>query len=475
MADTHDNLHIVMLPWLAFGHMTPYLELAKLMAGKGHRISFLSAPRNIDRLPKPTPDLTPLISFVKLPLPAIEHLPEGAEATSDLPYDKIQYLKKAYDMLQEPVARFLESSDPDWIMYDFAPYWAGSIASRLGIRSVFFTILIGAGLGFIGPSQDSKGGDYRKTPEDFTRPPKWVPFPTKVAFHHFEIKKIFDSVTGNASGVTDLYRLKASQENCDIIALRSSYEVEPEWLTLLKDVYAKPVFPVGQLPPGDPDSRGETETWRLIKEWLDAQKNGTVVYVAFGSESKPTQTELTEIALGLELSGLPFFWVLKTRLGSADSELIMLPDGFEERVKGRGVVWDSWVPQLKILAHNSVGGFLTHGGWNSAVEALSFERALILFTFLADQGLNARLLEERQIGYSIPRNESDGSVTRQSVAESLRMVMVEEKGRVYREKAKEMRPIFEDKDIQERYVNNLLNYLKDHRPVKHPKSKGIII
>jgi len=55
------------------------------------------------------------------------------------------------------------------------------------------------------------------------------------------------------------------------------------------------------------------------------------------------------------------------------------------------------------------------------------------------------------------------------------MVMVEEKGRVYREKAKEMRPVFGDKDIQERYVNNLLNYLKDHRPVKHPKSKGIII
>ncbi|KAF8017594.1 hypothetical protein BT93_H2701 [Corymbia citriodora subsp. variegata] len=449
MAKTHDSLHVVMLPRLAFGRMLPYIELAKLMAGKGHRISFLSAPRNIDRLPKPPPDLASLISFVKLPLPAVEHLPEGAEATSDLPYDKIQYLKKAFDMLQEPIAQFLESSDPDWIMYDFASYWAGSIASRLGIRSVFFTILIGAGSGFLGPSWALKEGDYRKTPEDFTKPPEWVPFPTKVAFRYFEIKKIFDAVTGNASGVTDLYRAGVAQESCDIIALRSSYEVEPEWLSLLKDIHAKPIFPVGQLPPGDPETRGETDSWPSIKEWLDGQKKGTVVYVAFGSESKPSQIELTEIALGLELSGLPFFW------------LVMLPNGFEERVRGRGVVWDSWVPQLKILAHDSVGGFLTHGGWNSAVEALSFERALILFTFVADQGLNARLLEERQIG--------------QSVAESLRPVMVEEKGRVYREKAKEMRPIFGDKDIQERYVNNLLNYLKERRPVKHLKSKGITI
>lgn len=475
MADTHDNLHIAMLPWLAFGHMTPYMELAKLMAAKGHRISFLSAPRNIDRLPKPPPELAPLISFVKLPLPAVENLPEGAEATSDLPYDKIQYLKKAFDMLQEPVARFLESSDPDWIMYDFAPYWIGPIAARLCIGSVWFTIMIGASLGFIGPAWALKGGDYRKTPEDFTTSPKWVPFPTKVAFHLFEIKKIFDVVTGNASGVTDLYRMGTSQECCDIIALRSSYEVEPEWLSLLKDIHAKPVFPVGQLPPGDPEGRGETDTWRSIKEWLDAQRKGTVVYVAFGSESKPSQTELTEIALGLELSGLPFFWVLKTRLGSADTESVVLPDGFEERVKGRGVVWDSWVPQLKILAHDSVGGFLTHGGWNSAVEALSFGRALLLFTFVADQGLNARILEEKQIGYPIPRNESDGSVTRQSVAESLRLVMVEERGRVYREKAKEMRPIVGDQGIQERYTNDLLNYLKEHRPAKHLKSKGTTI
>ncbi|KAI6694963.1 hypothetical protein NL676_022673 [Syzygium grande] len=473
MADTHDNLHIVMLPWLAFGHMMPYMELAKLIARKGHRISFLLAPRNIDRLPKPLPDLAPFISFVKLPLPAIEHLPEGAEATSDLPYDKVQYLKKAYDMLQEPVARFLESSDPDWIMYDFVPYWAGEIASRLGIRSVSFAIYNAASLGFGGPTWASKGGDYRKTPEDFTVPPKWVPFPTKVAFRQFEIKKIFDVVTGNASGVTDLYRMGAGQECCDMIALRSSYEVEPEWLSLLNDMHAKPVFPVGQLPPGNPETRGETDSWRSIKEWLDVQKKGTVVYVAFGSESKPSQTELTEIAQGLELSGLPFFWALKTRLGSADTELVMLPDGFEKRVKGRGMVWDSWVPQLKILAHDSVGGSLTHAGWSSVVEALSFERALILFTFLADQGINARLLEERQIGYPIPRNESDGSVTRQSVAESLRLVMVEEEGRLYREKAKEMRPIFGDKDIQERYVNNLLNYFQEHRPVKQLKSAGI--
>ncbi|KAL3726357.1 hypothetical protein ACJRO7_031276 [Eucalyptus globulus] len=89
------------------------------------------------------------------------------------------------------------------------------------------------------------------------------------------------------------------------------------------------------------------------------------------------------------------------------------------------------------------------------------------------KGLSARLLEVRQIGYSIPRNESDGLVTRQLVAVSLRLVMVEEESRVYREKKKETRPIFGDKDIQKRYVDNLLNYLKENRLMNRLKSYGI--
>ncbi|OWM66202.1 hypothetical protein CDL15_Pgr013419 [Punica granatum] len=397
MADGEcEKVHIVMFPWLAFGHMIPYMELAKLISQKGHRVSFLSTPRNIDRLPKLPPELENLIDYVKFPLPATNDLPEDAEATSDLPYDEVQYLKKAYDRLCDPVARFLESSCPDWILYDFAPFWVGRIAREQGIKTASFSIFIAAFLGFVGPTWAIMGGDYRKTPEDFTVAPSWVPFRTNVAFRYFEIKRIFDVLEANASGVSDFYRFGTGLESADILAVRSSCEVEPEWLKLLEEIHQKPVFPVGQLPPMDYLGEEETGTWQWIKDWLDLQKRGSVVYVAFGSEAKPSQLELTEIALGLEQSGMPFFWVLKTRRGSSDKDKIELPDGFEESVKGRGVVCTSWVPQLRILAHNSVGGFLTHSGWTSVVEALSLERALILLTFLADQGVNARLLEEKK-------------------------------------------------------------------------------
>ncbi|KAJ4714569.1 UDP-glycosyltransferase [Melia azedarach] len=463
MAD-NSKLQIAMFPWLAFGHMIPWLKLAKLIAQKGHKIFFISTPRNIDRLPKLPPNLASSIHFVKLPLPRVHNLPEYAEATIDLAYNQVSYLKKAADFLQEPLKQLLQSLAPDWLLFDFTAYWLPAIARQLGIPNGFFSIYIAAAVAYYGPSSVLiNGSDDLKTPEDYTRVPKWVPFSTTVAYRLFEARKIFDMFSGDESDVSAAYRFGESVKGCDIIAVRSCKEFEPEWLQLVEQLHQKPVFPVGELPTTGNDTEEETETWRWIKDWLDRQEKGSVLYIAFGSEAKPSQEELTEIALGLELSKLPFFWVLKKRLGQADTELIDLPDGFEERTKGRGIVYTSWAPQLKILGHDSVGGFLTHSGWSSVVEALQFGRALVLLTFYADQGLNAKLLQEKNIGYVIPRDEEDGSFTSNSVAESLKLVLVEEDGEIYRNKAKEMKGLFGDRDRQDLYVNNFLEYLETHR------------
>lgn len=463
------KLHIVMFPWLAFGHMIPYYELSKLMAKKGHKISFVSTPRNIDRLPELPPNLVPLIDFVKLPLPRVhvDNLPENAEATSDVPYNKVKYLKLAYDGLQQPLAQFLEESSPDWVLYDFASYWLPPIASKLNISKCFFSIFIAAFVGFVGPVEVLKGkAEERTKPEEFTVPPKWVPFKTLVAYKLYEILPIFDFVAGEEDKVSDTFRAGLGIEGCDALAIRSCYEFEPEWLKVVEEIHRKPVFPVGQLPTtvytGDAD-QDKDHSWGATKDWLDKQSKGSVVYAAFGSEAKPSQGEINEIALGLELSGLPFFWVLRTKRGEEDTDVVKLPQGFEDRTRGRGMVCTSWAPQMKILSHESVGGFLTHSGWSSVVEAIMFERALILLTFLADQGLNARVLEEKKMGYSIPRNDRDGTFTKDSVAESLRLVMIEEEGKIYRNKIKEMKGFFCDEDRQDWYVENLLAHLQSTR------------
>ncbi|WVZ25787.1 hypothetical protein V8G54_004331 [Vigna mungo] len=416
-----------MLPWIAFGHMIPNLELAKLIAGKGHHVSFVSTPRNIERLPKVSQNLATLIDFVKLPLPKVPNLPENAEATTDVPYDVVQYLKKAYDTLEEPFTHFLESSKADWLFYDFAPFWAASVASKLGIRKAFYSIYTPPFLGFIGPSSVLMGHDnsYRKKPEDFiVAPPN--------------------------SGVSDTYRIGVGIQNCDIVFIRGCTEFESEWFHLLERIYQKPVLPVGQLPSTAPVGSEDNDPWRWMKGWLDKQARGSVVYVAFGSEAKPTQDEVKEIALGLEKSKLPFLWLLRVQRGP----------WFEERIKGRGVVCTSWAPQLKILEHVAVGGFLTHSGWTSVVEAVQNEKPLVLLTFLADQGINARVLEEKKMGYPVPRDERDGSFSSDSVADSLKLVVVEEEGKIYRERIKEMKDLFINGERQYRYIDNLIHNLK---------------
>ncbi|KAJ0103305.1 hypothetical protein Patl1_05491 [Pistacia atlantica] len=215
----------------------------------------------------------------------------------------------------------------------------------------------------------------------------------------------------------------------------------------------------GSVAAAAPDSRDgkEDKTWLKISEWLAKQMSGAVIYAAFGSELTLSRNELTELALGLELSGLPFFWALRNW-----DDSIVLPDGFEERVKGRGVVWTSWAPQLRILAHESVGAFLTHCGFSSITESLYYGHPLVLLPFSIDQGLIARVFAEKKAGIEIARNEEDGEYTRKSVAEALRLVIVEEGG-IYREKAKELRILFADEELHDEYVKKFVEFLQNHK------------
>ncbi|MFQ6654963.1 hypothetical protein Gotur_025719 [Gossypium turneri] len=47
-----------------------------------------------------------------------------------------------------------------------------------------------------------------------------------------------------------------------------------------------------------------------------------------------------------------------------------LPEGFQERLKGRGILYGDWVPQQLILRHRSVGYFVTHCDSGSFAEAM---------------------------------------------------------------------------------------------------------
>ncbi|KAE8717022.1 UDP-glycosyltransferase 73C3 [Hibiscus syriacus] len=104
-------------------------------------------------------------------------------------------------------------------------------------------------------------------------------------------------------------------------------------------------------------------------KWLDSQESNSVIYACLGSVSTLRCPELIE--LGLEASNKPFIWVLRGNNTTWNEvEKWLAEDEFEERTKGIGLVVKGWAPQVLILSHQAVGGFLTHCGWNSTIEGI---------------------------------------------------------------------------------------------------------
>ncbi|CAO2195364.1 unnamed protein product [Urochloa humidicola] len=462
------NMHVVMLPWLAFGHILPFTELAKRIARQGHRVTLLSTPRNTERLIRIPPDLAGLLRVVDVHLPRVERLPEGAEASIDLPSDALRpYLRVAYDIAFAPKLSDIlqEPERPDWLLTDYAAHWAPLAAATHGVPSAFLSLFGAAALSFYGPPEALMGrGEHAKTKvEDLTVVPGYVPFPNTVAYRTFEARGIFEAgLVPDDSGVSEGYRFGMSIQGSQLVGVRSSAEFEPEWLQVLDELYQKPVIPVGLFPPPPTqDVAGHEATLR----WLDGHRPRSVVYAAFGSEVKLSSAMLRTIALGLEASGLPFLWAFRPP-ADADADagegMDGLPEGFEERVNGRGLVCRGWVPQARLLAHESVGGFLTHAGWNSITEGLARGVRLALLPLMFDQALNSRFLVERKIGVEVERNEDDGSFAPKDIAAALRRVMVEDEGEEFGTKVKELSEVFGNDEMNDQCVRDFLRRLSEY-------------
>ncbi|XP_051116505.1 UDP-glycosyltransferase 91C1-like [Andrographis paniculata] len=453
-------LHIVIFPWLAIGHLRPFLNLSVSLAGRGHLISFISTPANLRRSVHIPPRFSRRIRLIDFPLPPVDHLPPGAESSMDVPHVKQQLLKVALDRLRPEIRSFLNEAQPkpDWIVYDYASHWLPEMAKELGISTAYFSLFTAAFMAFLGPPSVLMTRE-RTTAEDFTVLPEWIPFPSGMVFRLHEMSKnIEKDADGNdySSGTSDSLRFGLSIDGSDIVIIRSYEEFEPEWFHLLNKLYQKPVIPIGALPmeDNDDDNNGSDEDWQEIKQWLDEHKPSSVVYVALGTEAVLSLEEVRELAHGLEQCGLPFFWVI-----NRDHLVNLLPEGFVDRAAGRGIVRAKWAPQIKILEHPTIGGFVTHCGWNSATEALRFGRALILLPLMNDQGLNARLLAEKGVGIEIPRDGQDGAFTRDGVSATVRLAMACDEGRTVRDNARKMKDLFGDQKRTEKYISKLIKQM----------------
>ncbi|KAE9450010.1 hypothetical protein C3L33_18095, partial [Rhododendron williamsianum] len=124
----------------------------------------------------------------------------------------------------------------------------------------------------------------------------------------------------------------------------------------------------------------------------------------------------------------PAFTFILARI-SGDHSRHLLPEGFVESTESLGKVV-SWAPQSQVLAHPSVGVFVSHGGWNSILESVAGGVPMICRPFFGDQTLNSRMVQDVwQIGIRV----EGGAFTRSGTSSALELVLSREEGKEMRE------------------------------------------
>ncbi|KAI5667996.1 hypothetical protein M9H77_17849 [Catharanthus roseus] len=186
--------------------------------------------------------------------------------------------------------------------------------------------------------------------------------------------------------------------------------------------------------------------------WLDKHPNGSIVFLCFGSRGSFTVEQIKEIANGLERSGHRFLWVVKKPLDYdimdkqvhqlTDFELDnTLPEGFLERTKGKGLVAKSWAPQLQVLKHSAVGGFVSHCGWNSSLEAIVAGIPMVAWPLYAEQHINrAVLVHDIKLAVDL-EHDDNGIVIAEEIERKLKELMDVERGREVKEQSAKMRDL----------------------------------
>lgn len=452
-------IHVVMFPFLAFGHISPFVQLArKLVAGGdgGLRVTFLSAAANVPRIEAMLASAAGAVAVAPLQLPHVPGLPVGAESTAEVSADGAELLKIAVDGTRPQVAALFAELRPDVVMFDFATPWVTAIAAPLGIKTLHLNVFAAVSGAYLAvPARRLHGPhpsvhDLASAPEGF---PLSTPLATVPAYQAADFTYLFTSFHGMPC-VYD--RIVAGIEATDGIVMKTCAEMEGPYINYLAAQFGKRLLLAGPVVPEPP--QGELDgRWT---NWLSSFPDNAVIFASFGSETFLSADAATELLLGLEATNRPFLAVLNFPKGTdAEAELKKCtPLGLEERVKGRGMVHTGWVQQQHILRHRSVGCFVNHAGLSSVVEGLVAGCRLVLLPMKGDQYLNAALFaRELRVGVEVARRGDDGWFGREAVSDAVAAAVAdggEGEGRKWRE-------FLMDAAVQKRFADEFVRDLKE--------------
>ncbi|GKC00018.1 UDP-glycosyltransferase 73E1-like protein, partial [Tanacetum coccineum] len=324
------------------------------------------------------------IQILELQLPLNEvGLPEGCEN-----FDMIQsaplFLKlfAASALLKEPAENMLRglTPAPSCIISDNLFPWTSDIAQKLNIpRLVFhgpgcFTFLC------IHIAMNTNVLDAFESDSEY--------FVLSGIPDRIELTKVQASSWGgkDIKETAAFFKIvREAEEAANGVVVNSFEELEPKYVEELAKAKDKKVWCIGPVS-------------LCNKSSLDIAERG--------NNTPFDEHECLKWLDSREPRSVPFIWCL--RHTTEELEKWFLEEGYEEMVKDRGLIirgW--WSPQVLILSHQAVGGFLTHCGWNSTLEGISAGVRMVTLPHFADQFINERFIVDVlktgvKIGIEVP-------------------------------------------------------------------------
>ncbi|KAF5185305.1 Glycosyltransferase [Thalictrum thalictroides] len=404
MAQHDDQLHFILFPFMAQGHMIPIIDIARLFAQRGMVVTIVTTHHNYLRFKTITDRATQSdhlpIRILQLYFPSVEvGLPGGCENVDTIPTrDMIMNFFKAISMLQQPLEQALGEMEPRpscLISDNFLP-WTSETARKFDIPRLIFH---GTSCFYLLCSDNIF---HYKAHESVTSESEPFIIPGLPDLIEISKSQLPDQFNRTSSETGDLhYQVREAELTAYGVVINSFFDLEPTYIKEYQKVKKDKAWCIGPVSLCNQEAlekfeRGDKASidQNHCVKWLDSRKPNSVIYVSLGSMCRLTPKQFMEIGLGLEASQQSFIWVVKgagsNRYGELETWLTEVK--FEERAKDRGLVIKGWAPQVLILSHPAIGGFLTHCGWNSTLEGVCAGVPMITWPMFAEQFLNEKLI-----------------------------------------------------------------------------------
>jgi hypothetical protein len=439
---------IVLYPGLFVSHFVPMMQLADVLLEEGYAVAVALIDLTLDQdvalaaAVDRAASARPSVAFHRLS--RIQNPPAVADDAEALPW-YFEIVRRYNEQLRELLCSLLQPprSGVHAMIVDAPSVDALDVTKELGVPAYTFfaanasAVAVFLQLPWIRAEGQPSFKELGDAPVTFYGVP---PIPASYLMR----ETLQDPETEIYKAMMNAMRRNA--EEPDGILVNTFGSLEARAVAALRDPqsippgrgrrHLPPVYCVGPLVAAGAEAKEKHE----CLAWLDRQPERSVVFLCFGSTAAATHSEeqLREVAVGLRKSGHRFLWVVRAPLRGdterlfdprADADLdALLPDGFLEGTRGRGLVVKHWAPQVEVLNHRATGAFVTHCGWNSALEGITAGVPMLCWPMYAEQKMNKLfMVEEAMVGVEMV-GWRQGLVKAEEVEAKVRLVMESEEG-----------------------------------------------